>query len=123
MTSIVALLGIAVAAMGLLGVVRPGDLMRIVENVWATRTGFHVAIAVRLALGAVLIAAAPDCRFPVAVRVIGVISVVGAAVVAVMGRERLRAFVRWWMAFPAGIIRSWAAFAFAFGAFLVYAAL
>ena len=122
MTLIVALFGIAVAAMGLVGVVRPSDLIRFIENAWRTKTVFYVAIASRLALGAVLIAAASDCRFPLAIRVIGVISLVGAAAVALMGHERLRAFVQWWIEAPAGFIRGWAAVAFAFGAFLVYAA-
>jgi hypothetical protein len=122
MTWVVALFGIAIAAFGLLGVVRPGDLIRLIENAWRTNTVFYVAIASRLVLGAALLAAATDCRFPLAFRILGFVSLVGAAGIAVFGIERSREFVRWWFERPAGFIRGWAMAAVAFGAFLVYAA-
>jgi hypothetical protein len=122
MSSIIVLFGIAVAAVGLLGVVRPNDLIRLVEKTWQNPGGFYFAIGLRAFLGAVLIAAAPDCRFPQVVRILGILSLISAAAGALIGRERIRAFIQWWVDRPAGFIRGWAILAVAFGAFLVYAA-
>ena len=68
-----------------------------------------------------LIRAASGSRFPDALGVLGVISILAALVASALGFDRLRAFVQWWAARPAGFIRAWALVAVAFGVFLVYA--
>jgi hypothetical protein len=122
MSSIVVVFGAAVGLLGVGGVVRPTGLIRFVEKMWESPTGFRLAIAVRLVLGAVLIVAAPDCRFPQVMRILGIFSLVAAAATAALGHERLRSFVEWWVGRPPVFVRSWSLAALAFGCFLVYAA-
>jgi len=121
MTFLVALFGVLVAGVGVFGVVRPVALVRFLESIWESSWVFYFAIGIRIALGAVLIIAAPECRFPQTIRILGMISLIGAASIAAMGLARLRAFVAWWLGRPAGFIRGWSGLAFAFGAFLIYA--
>jgi len=122
MSSIVVVFGVAVGLLGVSGFVRPTGLIRFVEKMWESPTGFRLAIAVRLVLGAVLIVAAPDCRFPQVIRILGILSLVAAAATAALGHERLRSFVEWWVGRPPVFVRGWSLVAFAFGCFLVYAA-
>ena len=122
MSSIVVLFGVAVGLLGMVGVVRPTRLIRFVETMWQSPTGFRLAIVLRLVLGVVLIIAAPDCRFPQVIRILGIFSLVAAAAAAALGHERLRSFVEWWVGRPPVFVRGWSLVAFAFGCFLVYAA-
>jgi len=64
MSVIVTLFGIAIAALGILGLIRPGSLIRLVSVAWQTRAGLYLAIILRLVLGAALIGAASRSRFP-----------------------------------------------------------
>ena len=121
-TSIVVVFGIAVGLVGSIGVVRPTGLVRFVETMWQSPTGFRLAIALRLALGVVIIVAAPDCRFPQVIRILGIFSLVAAAATAALGHERLRSFVQWWVGRPSGFVRGWSLAAVTFGCVLVYAA-
>jgi len=123
MVFLVALFGVLVAGVGVVGAVRPAALTRFLGSLWESPGVFYFAIGIRLVLGAVLILAASDCRFPLAIGIIGILSLIGAASIAVMGRARLQVFVGWWLERPTGFIRAWSGFAIAFGAFLAYAAI
>ena len=121
MSVIVSLFGLVIAALGILGVIRPGSLIHFVSAAWQTRAGLYLAITLRLVLGVALIGAASGSRFPDALGILGLISIVAALVASSVGFERLRTFVRWWAARPSGFVRAWALVAAGFGVFLVYA--
>lgn len=121
MTTAVAAFGLFVLALGVMGVVRPDALMSFVERPWRTRAGLGLAFAFRAVFGVVLVAAATETRFPWVVGGLGVLSLVSAALVPVLGFVRIRRFIDWWLARPAGFIRAWALVACAFGGFLIYA--
>jgi hypothetical protein len=123
MTLIVVLFGVLIAALGITGIARPSTLMGLVSSVSKSEGGLYAAIVFRLVFGGVLILAAPNCRFPDVVRILGVISVVSALVLPVLGYTRVRAIVDWWSSRSPVFVRSWALIATAFGLFLVYAGL
>jgi hypothetical protein len=122
MTLAIAVLGLLVLALGALGVARPRSLMTLVERPWRSRAGLYVAVAFRAVVGVLLLAAASGTRFPWIVGAIGVLSVAAAVTLPVLGYERLRKQVDWWMARPDGFVRGWSVAACLFGAFLVLAA-
>lgn len=121
MSAIVGVLGVVIAGLGILGIVRPGDLVGFVSLAWKSPSGLYLAIAVRLVLGIALIGAASGSRYPDALRILGALSILTAVLVPILGSERVRAFVEWWVGRPCGLIRAWAAFAVVFGVFLVHA--
>jgi hypothetical protein len=121
MTALVVILGALIAALGAAGVVSPRVLIGFVDSVWRRPRGIYGVVAVRLVLGVVLVVAAPDCRFPEIVRILGVLSLVAAVVLPLLGRERLRRMIDWWISRPGGFIRAWSLAAVAFGVFLGYA--
>lgn len=118
----IAAFGLFVFAMGLLGVIQPTGLMSIVERPWQTPLGLYMAVIFRLALGLLLLAGASQTRFPWVVGSLGVVSLMAAVAIPLIGYERLRRFVAWWLERPPGFIRGWAIAACLFGAFLIYAA-
>jgi len=120
MAVIVSILGVLVAAIGLMGIVQPRRIIDLVEY-WRGPTRFRLAIVVRLVLGCVLLVVAPTCRLPIVVNLIGAIAIVAAVVIRIVGQKRLDSFIAWWLAHPPALIRLSVLFAVAFGVLLVYA--
>jgi hypothetical protein len=120
MALIVSLLGALLTLLGVFGFFSPQGFMLYVSS-WQSERRLHLAIAIRLVFGVVLIMAAPSCRFSEAVRILGIIAVVAAVVGVFMGTDRLRALIEWWSRKSPAFIRVWMLAVIAFGAFLVYA--
>jgi hypothetical protein len=118
----IATVGLLIFLLGAVGVARPAALIGFVERPWRSRAGLYVAVAFRAALGVLLIAAAASTRFPWLIGGLGVLALVAAVGIPLLGYARMRRSVEWWLARPAGFVRAWSLVACAFGAFLVYAA-
>jgi len=123
LTWVVALFGMAIILLGILGLVSPGNLVRLVVGSWQSQKGFYFAIGIRVVFGIVLLLAASQSRFPEAFRVLGIISLVAAMAAPFLGFDRLQRFVQKWMKRSPGFIRGWSVLAAAFGVFLLYGAL
>ncbi len=123
MTWMVALFGIAITLFGILGLIRPDSLIRLVRRPWRSQMGFYFNIGIRVIFGIVLLLTASQSRFPEAFRIVGIISLVAALVAPFLGFVRLQRFVQWWANRPSGLIRGWSLVAAAFGVFLLYGAL
>ena len=120
MTLIVALFGLLFAGVGLYGMVQPRRLVAWVESAWS-KDLLWVAVGIRFALGTFLVYAAPECRASQMVWALGVITILAAVGLALIGGERMTAIVQWWTERPPAAIRAWSALVVPLGAFLVYA--
>jgi hypothetical protein len=120
MLIIVAVVGVLVCLGCIVGIASPATLLRVVRSVMNTPAMVYLVVGVRLALGGVLILAAPAALFPLVFRIIGVIAIIAALALLVMGRARIIKLVEWFAGMPASAVRAWLVFGFAFGAFLVY---
>lgn len=120
MNLVVVLLGLLIGGVGLLGIAQPQTLIAWMLSFWR-KDRLWVAVILRLALGALLIYAAPECRFPLVIRILGGITVFAAVGVAVAGSERVDSLVRWWTELPLPIVRIWCIGGVLFGVFLAYA--
>lgn len=120
MPVLVSLAGIAVAVIGLGGVAAPRTLTRILGD-WRMLTGLPVTFTLRMVFGFVFVVAAPDCRLPSLVRLVGFVEFGGAAGLLVLGAGRLERFVRWWLQRPNSFVRSWCLAAVALGILLLCA--
>jgi hypothetical protein len=112
---------VLIAALGAVGVVRPSVLMGMITSLWQSRRALTMAVVFRLFFGAVLVLAAEECRFPLAIRILGILSLVSAVGAQLLGYDRVRAFVDWWAVRPGWFVRGWALVALGFGVFLAYA--
>jgi hypothetical protein len=114
------LVGLIIAALGILGIAAPTTLLD-ATGFALTKTGLYVAAALRVVFGLVLIAAAAASRLPKTLRVLGALIVVAGVITPFFGLERARAMVDWWSAQGPLFMRAWAALAVIFGLFIVYA--
>ena len=117
---IVSLAGAAVAAIGLLGLAAPTQLTNLLAR-WRILTGLRMTFGLRIGFGTLFLFAAPHCRLPDLVRLLGVLELSGAAVLLVLGAARLQRFVEWWLERSLSFVRSWCLAVFTFGILLVRA--
>jgi hypothetical protein len=113
-------LSLFVAALGALGLISPMRLLDIVRQ-FQSQAGLYAAGAFRVVLGGALFFAAPFCRAPKVLRVLGIIILVAGLVTPFFGVERVHRLLSWWSGQGAMFLRVWAAFALAFGLLLAYA--
>jgi hypothetical protein len=118
---VVLVAGISLCGISAWGFYAPQKLVQWTKDAVDAMWGIHFAVIIRLLLGAALLTAAPTATFPTAFLVIGWIAIAAAVGVLLMGRERLRKFLNWWIErFSPPVIRAWLLIAFAFGGFLIY---
>ena len=123
MTFVVALLGGTILLQGLVGIARPSSLTRLVQAFWQVPNVLYLAIGLRVIFGLILLAAASESRFPATFQIIGIISLVAAALSLALGLARLQRFVDWFLDRSPGVIRGWSIVSAGFGGFLIYGAL
>ena len=121
---VVLVIGVIVIVLAGWGLFTPEKLMTFVTSAMDKYWGVYIAVIVRLFLGAALIIVAPASLFPIVFQALGVIAIVSAIALALMGRERIRRFIAWWSErFSLPIVRLWLLFGMAFGGFIIYGVL
>ena len=121
MTLFIAALGALVVVLGLVGAAQPDHFRRLFD-VLHSRTRYWMAVGIRLAMGGLLWWLAEELKHPQVMRALAGLAILAAVALLVMGRERLDRLVDWWLRLSDGLLRFSAAFAVAFGAYLVYVA-
>src|SRR5438477_11080391 len=99
MTALALILCAAIAAMGVLVIVSPtrsNDLTRL----FADKTGMWIATAIRAILALGLLAAASESKAPILLRILGLIILIVAIVIPILGLDRHRRMIEWWLARP-----------------------
>ena len=89
------LLGLLVAAIGLLGVASPHGLLTAVRFM-VTPRGLYLVAALRVVFGVVLILAARSSRAPGVLRLLGVVMLVAGLTTPLFGVDRAHAMLDWW---------------------------
>jgi hypothetical protein len=105
--------------MGVLMIVSPAranDLTRLL----ADKTGLWVATAIRAILGLGLLAAAGDSKAPALVRILGGLIFIVAIAIPLLGLDRHRRMIDWWLARDRKIQVVCGAVAFVLGLVLIY---
>ncbi|MEO5764831.1 MAG: hypothetical protein ABIR52_05935 [Casimicrobiaceae bacterium] len=113
-------LGLVIAAIGVLGVAAPSVLLELGQSLQTTNALYFVA-GVRVIFGAILLSVASASRTPKILRALGVFIIIAGAITPFFGVERSRAMFEWWSAQGSLFTRAWATVAIVFGLFVVYA--
>jgi hypothetical protein len=114
------LVGVFFAAQGILGIAGPDvflSLLRVVQ----TPPVLYLTAVIRFAFGVVLLYAAPGSRAPVALRVLGILILIGSVLAPFFGARLGHALLDWWSAGGPSRVRAWAALSLALGVFIIFA--
>ncbi|UCH29953.1 MAG: hypothetical protein JSV06_02710 [Myxococcales bacterium] len=109
-----------VFVMGAWGVFAPGSIFAFISG-WSSKSGFWLAVLLRLCFGLALWYAAPDTRLPIVLRTLGALAVVSAATLLVVGYERFKRVIAWWTNQPHFVMRLWSLLAVAIGGVVLWA--
>lgn len=120
MTIVAMLFGLMMVGLGVTAMASPRTMLHFAER-FQTQAGLYAAMAIRLAMGTVLILVAPNSRVPQALRILGAIVFVSGMITPFIGVERVKRIIAWWTTRPAFFQRAWAAMALTLGAFVVWA--
>ena len=118
---LITLFGVLICLAGLAILIFP-DQFRNAMNKWTGQPRFLFAVIIRVVLGAILLSEAANLRFPLAMKIIGAISILAAVILLLVGQERMDRFIDWWMKQPENVFRIASVLAIAFGAVFIYAA-
>ncbi len=121
MKTLIALFGVLICLGGLTILILPEKFKNIM-NRWTGQPRFLFAVIIRVVLGAILLSEAANLKFPLAMKIIGAISILAAVVLLLVGQERMDRFIDWWMKRSENVFRVASVIAFALGAFLIYVA-
>lgn len=121
MQLVAALIGLLILAQGVLGLSSPSTFVHVVSTFQVPPVLYFAAV-VRVAVGVVLFVAAPASRFPLAFRALGMLIAAGGALTPFVGVAFAEVVLRWWSEGGAPVVRAWATFSLALGAFVFYAA-
>lgn len=111
--------GLAIAAMGLVGIVAPSVLIELARSI-QTPLGLYIVSAVRVLFGLILLFAASTSRMPKTLRMIGIVIILAGLVGMFVGAERFQAIANWAVSRPAWFLRVVAVLPFLLGVFIAY---
>ena len=113
--------GFVIAAIGALGVAAPSALFEFGRSLQSAGA-LYVLAALRIALGAILVWAAPDSRTPRMLGIFGGLIIVAGIATPFFGLERSRALLDWWSTQGSLLARAWPVTAIIVGLLVAYVA-
>ncbi len=121
MKIIIVLFGALICLAGLVILIAPEKFKSVMNN-WTGQPRFLFAVIVRIVFGAILLAESANLKFPLAMKIIGGITILAAVAILLIGEKRMDRFIALWMRISDNVLRAWSILVFAFGGFLIYAA-
>lgn len=121
MSTLIILFGALTLLAGIVLLVSPETIFGILRTNVEGLTVHVLAVVFRLILGALFIVQSGASGFPLAIEIIGWISIVAAVILTVMGRRNFVRLMSWALSLSKPLGRFGGVVAAAFGAFVVYA--
>ena len=119
MVALALILCAAIAAFGVIVIVKPA-LAHEWTRLLADKTGMWIATAIRAVLGLGLLAAASESKAPGILKVLGLLMLIVAILTPILGVDRHRRMIDWWLGRKQSVQMLCGAAAFVFGIALIY---
>jgi hypothetical protein len=119
MIALALILCAAIAVMGVIVIVKPA-LAHDLTRLFADKMGMWIAMAIRAVLALGLFAAAAESKAPMLLRLLGLLILIVAIVMPILGLDRHRRMIDWWLARPRTVQLLCGAAALVFGIGLIY---
>jgi len=120
MVALVKIFGVVLAFFGIIVLLRPSVLDSFLMF-WQQGSRLQFAVLMRFVMGSVLVTAAPRCRLPGVILIVGVVLFVSGVAGLILGPERLRSLARWYADRSPMVQRLWALVSTGVGSLVLYA--
>ena len=121
MNYIVMIFGAATIVAGIIIVINPESVFGLMRRKLESLILHILAVVVRIILGVALIMCAAESKYPVAILIIGWISIVAASVLGIMGRTNFMRLMSWALSVAPSFGHIGGFLAILFGGFLIHA--
>ena len=121
MAALIIIFGALTLLAGIVIVIKPEVIFGLLRNNLDKLVIQILAVVVRLFIGALLINQSNVSKFPLAIEIIGWLSIFAAICLAVMGRHNFNRLMSWALSFSRPYGRVGGVIAATFGSFLIYA--
>ncbi|HEY6071327.1 MAG TPA: hypothetical protein VIU85_08140 [Chthoniobacterales bacterium] len=109
----------AIAAFGVIVIVKPA-LAHEWTRMFADKSGMWIVTAIRALLALGLLSAASESKAPGLLKILGLLILIIAILMPILGLDRHRRMIDWWLARPRTVQMMCGAAAFVFGIGLIY---
>lgn len=116
---VIAVMGILVSGVGLLGLLAPEGLVGFL-SLWLSASGLWTAVILRLAVAIFLWLSAPASRTPAILKTLGVLVAVSGLALPFVGLVRLESWMAWWVGQPLVVVRLAGLAAIGLGVFVLW---
>ena len=121
MTILIIIFGSLTLLAGIVIIINPETIFGHLRSNLNRLAIYILAVVVRLFIGALLISQSSLSKYPLAIEILGWLSIVAALSLAVMGRHNFHRLMSWMLTFLKPFGRVGGIFAASFGVFLIYA--
>jgi hypothetical protein len=119
MVALALILCAGMAAFGAVVIFKPA-LAHDLTRLFADKTGMWIATAIRVVLALGLLAGASESKAPALLQILGLLILIVAIVMPILGLERHGKMIDWWLARSRTVEMLCGAAAFVFGTGLIY---
>jgi hypothetical protein len=119
MIALALILFAAMAAMGVIIIVKPA-LAHDLTRLFADKTGMWIATAIRAVVALGLLSAASESKAPMLLKLLGFLILIIAIMMPILGLDRHRRMIDWWLGRKRTVEIMCGAAAFVFGIGLIY---
>jgi len=121
MDIVIKILGLVIAAIGIVYIIKPGVMNRMIEF-FKKGNRLYIAAPVRLTFAVVFLLGARECKYFWVIFAIGILFLITGVLVLVLGPKKLIPMLEWWLKQPTLLLRLMALIAVAFGVVIVICA-
>jgi len=119
MNIIIFLVGLIISFVCILIILAPTKLKRIIKN-FLDKDWMIFAVIIRIILGAIFILFADQTRYPGFIYWFGIVILLVAIILPIIGKDKINKFIKFWLDFPTYITFIWAIIGFLLGLFIMY---
>lgn len=114
MSAIVVIVGLIILGIGVLVLISPVSLKKMLQ-IFLAKQWWYLVTVIRILVGILFLLAASETGAPLFVRILGVLFILSGVAVPLMGAARIERLVSWWLERSDTTLRLWGLFAAAFG--------
>ncbi len=121
MSTVIQIFGVVIVAIAIVYILKPGVMNRLFEF-FKKGKRLYLAVPIRLALAVVFLLGARECKQFWVIFAFGILLLISAILILVLGPNKLRPVIEWWQRQSAVFLRAMALIVLAIGVVIIISA-